>query len=114
VYATTFSVCAIPAVFIWCLSILDPPIFTASSASFPEPWGRDLLKTFHLGLSVPSFLIVLTLPSCRSLSKEDASWMKAEQELIYRYSRILLGVLTLLWCFSRTIVFGFPLDLWPI
>ena len=84
-----------------------------------ESWGEKLTKASHLGMSdQKSFILhfvqlwVFVLYSVYCSKKLLSWWMR--KTLLYGYSRMPLGVMLLLCSFSRTIVFGFSLDYWPI
>lgn len=56
--------------------------------------GKDLMETSHLGLSVPRSLI---FAHCSAVAlylflQEEVSLMMAEGDVIYEYTRRLLGV----------------------
>lgn len=90
------------------LTVFSHPLQSSLSSK-----GRNLMKTYHLGLGIPRSLALWMFSSCRSLcllpspaggSLSDKDWAKHS----YECSRMSLGVI-LLPCFSRTVAFDFPL-----
>lgn len=80
---------------------------------------RDLMETSHIGLSVPRSHRLCTLSGWGSLYLlpsivGKASLMMAEQYMIYVYRKVSLGVILLLYSFSRAEVFYYSLGLWAI
>lgn len=90
--------------------------FTSFSPGFPSPYGRDLMETSHLWLCVPGSFILhilwlwVFIPIC---CRRKLLW-KLTKALIYKQRRISLGVVLLLHSSKRTVVFDFPLGIWPI
>lgn len=74
------------------------------------------MKVPYVGLSIPLYVTLYTWISYGSLHlflQEEASMMLAGT-LVYKDSRMSLGLILLLHTFSRIIVFGFLLDPWTI
>lgn len=99
----------------WLLKVFLPPLLP----SFLSPEERGLMKTSHLGLSIPKSIASLHDVLCASVfvpiyfqRELLCPWLN--KTLIYGCSRMLLGVIVVLPSFSRTVVFGFPQGSWPI
>lgn len=92
----------------WHLNNLPP--LPQSSLS---PDRRGWVKTSHLGLcTVRLWASVLVPVYCK---EKKLLWGWLHKKLIYDgYSRVISGVILLLYSFNRTIIFGFPLGPWPI
>lgn len=96
--------------FAWChpsLQFLQSFYFLFTNA--PRALS-GIIKTSNLGMSVLKSLILCTLASCRPLFipiyfKRKLFWWRLSEALLYRYSRMLLGVILLLYYFSRTVLF---------
>lgn len=93
----------------------------SSSTELPEPRGKGFdgdilfsLKALNvLGLSVltsllSAYFLAVGLHACSHALQEDVSLIMAEQGT-NPLSRMSLGLILLLYSFSRTVVFGFTL-----
>lgn len=94
---------------------LSPLIFTPFLYFLPES-GLSLedwnfMGTFYLRLNVPRSLIILQLSDCASVFNTKYYWRKfllwcVSKVLICEYSKMPLGVILLLYSFSRSAVFA--------
>ena len=97
-----------------------PSSASSSSAGLPESWGEGLdednriwAECFLLSCSrhIAWLWVSVFVPIfCR----RKLLWRWLNKALIYNHDRTLLGVILLLYSFSRTIVFGSPLGVWHI
>ena len=65
-------------------------------------------------LSLSAYCPVVGHSMISQLMQPEASPMMAEQDTVYEYSRIALGLTLLLQSLGRKAEFGFLLGLWPI
>lgn len=84
-----------------------------------NPERMQLMKISHLALSFQSLSRskhCLALGSCISshILQEEDSVMKAEKDTVYKYIRLTLGVILLLYSFSKAVVCDLPLSTQPV
>lgn len=107
--------CCVRTLFTWshpytlALKIFPPPLLSC---------GQWCDETTHLGLNIPNLSLSTHCPivglcvSSHILKRKLLRWWLCEA-LAYGYSRMLLGVVSLLWSFSKTLL-GFTLSPCPI
>jgi hypothetical protein len=83
----------------------------------PSEDKSHCMETSHLGVSIPELLFAsssdvdLTVLIC---GKRKILWRWLCEKLIYEYKRISMEVIVWLWSFSKKVIFGFPIGLWPL